>query len=291
MKIDLHAHSSWSDGDEPVDVVFETAAAAGVDVLALTDHDNTLGWAEAEAAAKRLGMGFVPGIEVTTRARRNVSRSFGVHMLAYLPDPNNEALISRLGGSKLGRKDRLREVYKLIAQDFDLDWSDVEAQVHDDGSWGRPAVAAALVARGHFGHTDDVFATIWQDGDPRYYVPNEDVPEVFEAIQLIRDAGGVPIIAHPMARGKGPKEGDVMPRDHFIEMIEAGLAGFEVFHRDVPEHARKWLIEIAKEHDLILTGSSDYHGGRKTNRPGENSTTLEMLERIVAQATGTKALL
>ncbi len=291
MKIDLHAHSSWSDGDETVDVVFETAAAAGVDVLALTDHDNTIGWGEAEAAAKRLGMGFVPGIEVTTRARRNVDHSFGVHMLAYLPDPNNEALMTAIGGSMASREVRLREIFDKVSRDFALDWSDVEGQLSESGSWGRPAVAAALVARGHFEHVNDVFKTVWGPGETRYYVPNEEVPEVFEAIQLIRNAGGVPIIAHPMARGKGPAEGEPMPLDHFKKMIEAGLAGFEVFHRDVPEHARKWLIELAKEHDLILTGSSDYHGNRKENPIGENTTTLEMLERIVAQGSGTKALL
>jgi predicted metal-dependent phosphoesterase TrpH len=82
-----------------------------------------------------------------------------------------------------------------------------------------------------------------------------------------------------------------MPRAHFEKLIEAGLAGFEVFHRDVPEHARKWLIEIAKEFDLILTGSSDFHGSRKHNELGENTTKLEMLERIVAQGSGTPAYL
>ena len=109
---------------------------------------------------------------------------------------------------------------------------------------------------------------------------------------MIRRAGGVAIIAHPMSRGKGPEVGQPMPRDHFEEMIAAGLAGFEVDHRDVPPHAQKWLREMAKEFDLIVTGSSDYHGltGKK-NRLGENTTSPDMLERILAQATGTQAQL
>ncbi|MFM6963484.1 MAG: phosphatase, partial [Micrococcales bacterium] len=170
-------------------------------------------------------------------------------------------------------------------------WADVEGQLTEGGTWGRPSVAAALVARGHFGHTDQVFETLWAPGESRYYVPNEHVPETFDAIELIRQAGGVPIIAHPMARGKGPKPGAEMPRAHFIEMIEAGLAGFEVYHRDVPEHAREWLIDLAGEFDLILTGSSDYHGDRKHNVLGENTTSREMLDRILEQGTGTKAFI
>ncbi len=291
MKIDLHAHSTWSDGADPVSKVFAEAKAQGVDVLALTDHDNTLGWDEARKASAELGMGFVPGIEVTTRARVNVNRSFGVHMLAYLPDPNNAELVAELGGSKSTREDRLREVFDLIAADYALDWEDVLGQLTEGGTWGRPSVAAALVARGHFKHTDEVFEKLWGEGELRYYVPNEHVPETLDAIAMIRCAGGVPIIAHPMARGKGPQPGQLMPQRHFEMMIEAGLAGFEVFHRDVPEHARKWLIDLAKLHDLILTGSSDYHGDRKHNVLGENTTTLEMLERIIAQATGTQAYL
>ena len=109
---------------------------------------------------------------------------------------------------------------------------------------------------------------------------------------MIRRAGGVPIIAHPLGRGKGPEVGQPMPREHFEEMIAAGLAGFEVDHRDVPPHAQKWLREMAAEFDLVITGSSDYHGvDGKQNRLGENTTSPEMLERIIAQATGTAAVL
>lgn len=296
MKIDLHAHSNCSDGKESVEEVFRQAKLAGVDVLALTDHDTTHGWPLAAAAASAEGIGFVPGIEVTTRAHvyspSGELHKFGVHMLAYLPDPNHEELQRVLSDSVTSRELRLRAIVEKIGADYDLDWSDVEMFLADGATFGRPAVADAMVHRGHFSNRDEVFAEVWPNGIDRYYVPNRGVPDTVESIRLIRRAGGVPIIAHPLSRGKGPEVGQAMPREHFEEMIAAGLAGFEVDHRDVPEHAQKWLREVAAEFDLIVTGSSDYHGlDGKQNRLGENTTTPEMLERIIAQASGTKAQL
>ena len=293
--IDLHSHSTKSDGRESVRQVFETAARTGVDILALTDHDTTSGWAEAEACARELGIGFVPGIEVTTRAnvegRDGRRHRFGVHMLAYLPNPEDTALMGALTTSVESREGRLQEIVARIAKDFELTWDDVLAELSDGATMGRPAVADALITRGHFNNRGEVFEQVFFHGGP-YYVPNTGVPETIEAIELIRGAGGVPVIAHPLARGKGPAEGEPMPEQHFADMIAAGLGGFEVMHRDVPDHARDWLLGLAEKHDLIVTGSSDYHGETgKPNRLGENSTSLEMFERILAQATGAKAFL
>jgi hypothetical protein len=292
MKIDLHSHSTCSDGKESVAEVFRQAKLAEVDVLALTDHDTTHGWAEAASAAAAEGIGFVPGIEVTTRAHvyspDGELHKFGVHMLAYLPDASHEELAQVLAESVTSRETRLRAIVEKIGADYDLEWSDVEMFIADGATNGRPAVADALVHRKHFDSRDEVFAQIWPNGSDRYYVPNRGVPDTVEAIRLIRRAGGVPIIAHPMSRGKGPDVGQPMPRAHFEEMIAAGLAGFEVNHRDVPDHAKTWLREMAAEFDLIVTGSSDYHGlTGKQNRLGENTTSKEMLDRIIAQATGT----
>ena len=293
--IDLHSHSNKSDGRESVREVFESAHRSGVDILALTDHDTTSGWHEADSIARELGIGFVPGIEVTTRAnvlgldgRRH---RFGVHMLAYLPDPNDVALAGALVTSVESRQGRLREIVAKIAVDYELTWADVEAELVGGATMGRPAVADALVTRGHFTNRGEVFDQLFFQGSP-YYVPNTGVPETIEAIELIRGAGGVPIIAHPLSRGKGPAEGEPMPVAHFEEMIEAGLAGFEVMHRDVPRHSREWLLSMATKHDLIVTGSSDYHGETgKPNRLGENSTEPEMFARILAQASGVEPYL
>ena len=290
MKIDLHAHSSWSDGSETVENVFRDAKKQGVDVLALTDHDTTRGWAEAREIAAELGIGFVPGIEITTRAHPAGEKSFGVHLLAYLPDPNNEALSSALENTLRLREERLAQMFELIRAEYDLDWQDVLDQLRNGATHGRPSIAAAMVSKGHFASTADVFDNLWGPGSA-FYIPNKDVVDTIDAIRLVVTAGGVPIIAHPMSRGKGPEVGEAMPVAHFEEMIAAGLAGFEVDHRDVPPHAQKWLLEMASKHDLIVTGSSDYHGNRKPNLLGENTTSPEMLNRIVAQATGTQAQL
>jgi len=290
MKIDLHSHSSWSDGSEIVETVFREAKKQGVDVLALTDHDTTRGWDEAREIAAELGIGFVPGIEITTRAHPPGEKSFGVHLLAYLPDPNNGELVSALENTLRLREERLAQMFELIRAEYELDWQDVLDQLRNGATHGRPSIAAAMVSKGHFASTTDVFNDLWGPGSA-FYIPNKDVVDTIDAIRLVVAAGGVPIIAHPMSRGKGPEVGEAMPVAHFEEMIAAGLAGFEVDHRDVPPHAQKWLREMASEFDLIITGSSDYHGNRKENVLGENTTSKEMLERIIAQATGTEAQL
>ena len=279
MRIDLHAHSTHSDGREDVRTIFASAQAAGVDDLALTDHDSTAGWAEAAEVATELGMGFVPGIEVTTMAQGK-NKPFSVHMLAYLPDPNNAALQSVLRQTVVAREQRLRDITELVSPVWSITWDDVMAQLREGATMGRPAVADALVAAGHFANRGEVFEQVLFDGSD-YYVSNESAPDVLDAIDLIRSAGGVPIIAHPLGRSDG---NHALPEAHFRAMIEAGLAGFEVYHRDVPEFAREWLLGLAKEFDLIVTGSSDYHGlTGKENRLGENLTEPEMLERIAAQ--------
>lgn len=292
MKIDLHSHSNCSDGKESVAQVFAEAKKAGVDVLALTDHDTTHGWAEARVAAKNEGIGFVPGIEVTTRAHVTNAdgelHKFGVHMLAYLPDPEHDALKFVLEESVMSREKRLQAIVELIAEDYEISWQDVLDELQDGATYGRPAIADALIKKGRFVYRNEVFAEIWENSST-YYVPNRGVPDTMDAIALIRSAGGVPIIAHPLSRGKRPPKGAGFPIEHFEAMIEAGLAGFEVDHRDVEEDAREWLRELAKKHDLIITGSSDYHGiDGKPNRLGEYTTSEEMLGRILEQATGTK---
>lgn len=295
MKIDLHSHSTCSDGRESVSTVFAEAKRAGVDVLALTDHDTTHGWAEATEAATREGIGFVPGIEVTTRAHvTNAAgelHKFGVHMLAYLPDPNHAALEFALEESVLSREKRLQAIVELIAEDYGIEWQDVLNVLEEGATYGRPAIADALIKKGKFQYRNEVFAEIWEQSN-KYYVPNRGVPDTIDAIKLIRDAGGVPIIAHPLARGKRPPPGQGFPIDHFEEMIAAGLAGFEVDHRDVEEDSRNWLRGLAKQHDLIITGSSDYHGiDGKPNRLGENTTSPEMLQRILDQGSGSAAVI
>lgn len=293
MIIDLHSHSTRSDGKESPTEVFERAALAGVNILALTDHDTTSGWAEAGAAANRLGLGFVPGIEVTTRAtvsREGRNRFISVHMLAYLPDPNHGALARILGDSVASREVRARAMVELMSRDFDITWEIVLEQLEPGATIGRPAIADALVRLGVVSHRSEAFESILSKHGG-YYIPTE-TTDVFEAITLIREAGGVPVIAHPLGGAADNLDRGDLPQQHFEMLIAGGLAGFEVYHREVPQVAREWLLGLAEKHDLIVTGSSDYHGEHgKPNRLGENTTSPEMLDRILALGTGVKAQL
>jgi predicted metal-dependent phosphoesterase TrpH len=155
---------------------------------------------------------------------------------------------------------------------------------------GRPAIADTLVTMGLVADRSAAF-DYYLSTDGPFYVSHSTVSSL-EAIGLIRQAGGVPVIAHPL-KGVGPDtDPEDLPMAHFEEMIATGLQGVEVYHRDVPEAARKWLLELAAKHDLVVTGSSDYHGVEgKPNQLGENTTSRQMLDRIIALGTGTKASL
>lgn len=291
--IDLHAHSNRSDGTDSPTQVFESAATAGVNILALTDHDTTSGWAEGIAAANRLGIGFVPGIEVTTRAKVEFDgdpQFISVHILAYLPDPQHPALSIELNDTVGSREIRAMEITDRLSRDFPITWELVLEMLTDGATIGRPAIADALVKLGVVADRSEAFRGVLDKHGP-YYIPME-ITDTFDAIKLILAAGGVPIIAHPLTDvGNNISRGD-LPEEHFEQLISAGLAGFEVYHREVPEVARDWLLMLARKHDLVYTGSSDYHGvNGKQNRLGENTTSPEMFERILSMGTGSKALL
>lgn len=275
--IDLHLHSSVSDGtDSPAGVV-RAAFDAGVRTMALTDHDTTSGWAEAAAECQRLGMTFIGGMEITTVG----INGGGIHLLAYLFDPTDEALLAATDLVLHGRVPRLQEMTERLAVDFDITWDDVLE--HAKGkSVGRPALANAMMSRGHVSSVNEFFALVHKESE--YYIPSPGIL-VTDAIEMVRSAGGVPITAHPTGRGV---RGHTMPRQHMVRLKALGLGGFELDHRENsnnPEGLAR-LREYAEEFDLIVTGSSDYHGTNKHNLPGENTTSPEMLMRIIDEATG-----
>jgi predicted metal-dependent phosphoesterase TrpH len=235
----------------------------------------------------------VPGIEVTTRAKiSHDGQSFfiAVHMLAYLPNPNHEGLKAAIDASVESRVGRAQRIVERLSADFDIAWHHVLEHLEDGATIGRPAIADALVTLGVVNDRAQAFDQILGKGG-KYYVPTE-TTDVFDAISLIREAGGVSVIAHPLGGAKQSLERGDLPHAHFAELIEAGLGGFEVYHREVPQPAREWLLELAAKHDLVVTGSSDYHGVLgKPNRLGENLTEPEMLKKIIERASGTAALL
>ncbi|MDR2996979.1 MAG: PHP domain-containing protein [Microbacterium sp.] len=272
---DLHLHSNHSDGTETPAEVVRQAHAHGLRTVALTDHDRTTGWDEAGDAAAGLGMTFIPGMEFSSKHEWR-----SVHVLGYLFDPTDAALVAetdRIRDDRIGRAER---IVRNISRDYALDWDDVLAQTAGDATIGRPHIADALIARGIVADRGEAFDGILH---PRagYYEPHY-APDPLTAVRLITDAGGAAIIAHPATAGR-----DRMMPVAFIErLIDAGLAGFEIEHRENTEEGKRMLRDIAAKHDLIVTGSSDYHGAGKPNRPGENTTDEAMIARLIARGTG-----
>ena len=273
---DLHLHSNHSDGTERPGDVMRAAHDHGIRTAALTDHDRTTGWAEAGTAAAELGMTFLPGMELSAKHEWR-----SVHVLGYLFDPLDAGLVAetdRIRGDRIGRAER---IVRDIARDYDLTWDDVLAQTALGATVGRPHIADALVARGFVVDRAAAFDGILH---PRagYYEPHY-APDPLTAVRLIVAAGGVPVIAHPATAGRDR----MMPLDLIEELIAAGLGGFEIDHRENTEQGKRALHAIAARHDLIVTGSSDYHGAGKPNRPGEHTTDPQMVARIIERATGT----
>lgn len=272
---DLHLHSSRSDGTEPPAAVMTSAHSYGLRTVALTDHDTTAGWAEAAPAAVSLGMTLLPGMEMSAQ---QAWRS--VHLLAYLFDPDDAALAAetaRIRNDRLGRAER---IVASLSRDYDLTWADVVAQTAGDATVGRPHIADALVARGIVADRSAAFDGVLHPREG-YYEPHY-APDPATAVRLVVAAGGVPIIAHPTPSGRDR----MMPVAVIEELIGLGLAGFEIDHRENTESGKRVLRDLARRHDLIVTGSSDYHGAGKPNRPGENTTSEEMVARIVERGTG-----
>ncbi|MCK2029030.1 PHP domain-containing protein [Microbacterium galbinum] len=273
---DLHLHSNHSDGTEAPAEVVRQAHAHGLRTIALTDHDRTTGWGEAAEATAALGMTFLPGMELSAK---HDWRS--VHVLGYLFDPDDAALraeTDRIRGDRIGRAER---IVRSIGRDYDLHWDDVLAQTTPDATVGRPHIADALVARGIVRDRTEAFDGILHPREG-YYEPHY-APDPLTAVRLITDAGGVAIIAHPVTSGRDR----MMPMSFLEQLIDAGLGGFEIDHRENTAAGKALLRELAARRDLIVTGSSDYHGSGKPNRPGENTTSDEMVERLIARASGT----
>ncbi|KIZ14235.1 PHP domain-containing protein [Streptomyces natalensis] len=275
MRIDLHTHSTASDGtDTPAQLVRE-AAAAGLDVVALTDHDTVAGHAEARAALPE-GLTLVTGAELSCRID-----GVSLHMLAYLFDPEEPELARE---RELVRDDRVPRARAMVGKLRELGvpvtWERV-AEIAGDGAVGRPHLATALMELGLIDTVSDAFTSEWLGSDGRAYVEKHEL-DPFEAIRLVKAAGGVTVFAHPLA----VKRGSCVPEQVIGELAAAGLDGIEVDHMDHDAPTRARLRGLAAELGLLPTGSSDYHGSRKTCRLGDHTTDPEIYGEIVRRATG-----
>lgn len=274
MRIDLHTHSTASDGTDTPAELMRNAVAAGLDVVALTDHDTVGGHAEARAARPE-GLTLVTGAELSCRID-----GVSLHMLAYLFDPEEPELARE---RELVRDDRVPRAQGMVAKLRDLGmpitWEQV-ARIAGDGAVGRPHIATALMELGVVDSVNDAFSSLLASHGPAYVEKHELDP--FDAIRLVKAAGGVTVMAHPLA----VKRGSCVPEGAIAELAAAGLDGIEVDHMDHDGPTRARLRAMAGDLGLLTTGSSDYHGSRKTCRLGEYTTDPEIYGEIVRRATG-----
>lgn len=280
MRIDLHAHSTASDGTDSPAQLMAAAAAAGLAVVALTDHDTTSGWAEAVESLPA-GLRLVQGAEFSCVAPDGRGGQASVHLLGYLFDPDASAIIAEQVRLQEERRSRLHTMAARMAADgFPIDPDALLGDLPTEVPAGRPHLARALVSAGVVDSVDEAFHRFLNVG-ARYYLDRADT-DVTTAIRMVRDAGGVAVLAHAAARRRGP----VIEHTVIAELAEQGLAGVEVDHPDHAAADRAALRDLAIDLDLVITGSSDYHGTNKTVSLGQETTDPQSLERIEHLATG-----
>ena len=272
--IDLHTHTTCSDGTDSPRELVNKAIVQGLQVLGITDHDTTSGWAEASQTL-RGSLQLALGAEISCLTNDGIS----VHMLGLLFDPLHQEMQQVLEETRDGRLPRMRKmIEKMRNEGMDISIEDVERAMPDGATMGRPHLADALVAKKIVKSRDEAFIELLHN-DSRFYVSHA-APTPAEAIALIRKAGGVAVIAHPFASHRG----QILKAEDFTELVAAGLNGIEVDHRDQNPDERAMLRVIARELDLVVTGSSDYHGTGKLNSLAENHTNREQWEKLEAQA-------
>jgi predicted metal-dependent phosphoesterase TrpH len=280
-RIDLHCHSTASDGTFTPAELVSAGAAAGLDVMAITDHDTTGGWGEA-AAARPGSLRLVRGAELSCRWF-GVEPSIALHMLAYLFDPAEPRLAADLTRMRTDREQRAEKIVsRLRADGVPITWTEVLGYAAG-GSVGRPHIAQALIRAGLVRTTNEAFASRWLGA--RYFVPKADL-DVFQAVRAIRAAGGVAVFAHPRATARGR----VVPDRLIADLAEAGLFGLEADHEDHSPAERAYVRALADDLGLVVTGSSDFHGTHKTVQLGAFTTAPEAYEKIVSAATGVPVL-
>lgn len=278
MRIDLHTHSRVSDGTDRPEHLVRRAKEVGLDVVALTDHDTFDGWTAALAAGDETGVEVVTGAEISTELRGH-----GVHLLAYLVDPGYEPLADELGRVRHDRRTRLARIAAaLTASGLPMDVADILAHSPDAATVGRPHVADAMIAKGYVRDREEAFA--WWLGQGRPGWAAKYAPPVDEAIHLVHAAGGVCVLAHPWGR-EGARR--ALTPSGIEALRDAGLDGIEVDHQDHDDASRRTLRRVAQDLDLVVTGSSDYHGtGKLDHELGVNTTAPEEWERLRSLAGG-----
>jgi hypothetical protein len=272
--IDLHTHTTNSDGTDSPHALVNKALSAGISVLGITDHDTTSGWDEA-ITARRAHLLLVLGAEISCLTEDGVA----VHMLGLLFDGTHVGMQTMLEESRDSRLPRMRRMTELLTADgIEISLEEVFAAMPAGATLGRPHLADALVAKGHISSRDEAFTDLLHN-ESKYYVTHI-APTPEDAIRVIRSSGGVAVIAHPFAS----RRGQTLSAMSFPSLIAAGLNGIEVEHRDHSEAERQQLRGLAAELGMAITGASDYHGTGKMNSIGENLTDPAQWELLESMA-------
>jgi 3',5'-nucleoside bisphosphate phosphatase len=272
MSADLHIHTTASDGLFSPEEVVRMAKDTGLRAIAITDHDTVGGVAQAAVAAAKLGMELVPGIEISTLADGQ-----DVHVLGYFVDTEQEWFLKRLQSLRNTRVERNRKIIeKLNELGIAITWEEVQAKkrgASPEKNIGRPHIAELLVDKGVVRSMDEAFERYLGKDGAAYVTTKRITP--FEAIDLIKEAGGVPVLAHP-----GLYENDALVE----EIISHGLAGLEVYHPDHDEERTERYRKMAERHGLIITAGSDFHGerhGSMFHAPiGTKTVAYDQVERL-----------
>ena len=280
MKIDLHTHSTYSDGTDKPSELINKALAAGINIIGLTDHDSISGWQEA-INSLRPSISLVPGAEISCQTTDGIS----VHILGLLFDSSNSELMNALEKTRENRHGRMEKIIARINEaGIDITMNDVLAQLSDGATLGRPHLADALVKKGVVASRDEAFTQMLHNNSKYYVSHYSPTPEA--AIALIKAAGGVSVIAHPMASHRGR----TISLETFGSLIDSGLDGIEVDHRDHSPDEKQQLIALANGSNLVMTGASDYHGNGKLNSLGEYTTNPDQWERLEARANARRVI-
>ncbi len=262
-RVDLHCHTTASDGGLSAQELVALAASLGIEVLAITDHDTTEGVPAAQAEAQRHGLVVVPGVEISA-----VSGREEIHLLGYFVDTGDAELQALLARAREARRERARKMLERLEElGLPVAWDRLVAVSGGSGSIGRPHVATTLLEAGHVSSYDEAFDLWIGRGGPAYVERYKVSPE--DATRLLKRSGGLPVMAHPYIYGRDGQRRAGLDLNHWLPRLrEAGLEGIEVYYPNYPPSARRQLLALAVRHRLLPTGGSDFHGGRLGNGLG-----------------------
>jgi predicted metal-dependent phosphoesterase TrpH len=272
--VDLHLHSTASDGVYTPSALVGVCLQAGLRYISLADHDTTDGVQEALDAARGTQLTVIPGVELSTQHES----TFELHILGYYLDHHDRALQESLVHLRRSRIERAQAILDLLSkQGYPLSWERV-TELADEGSLGRPHIAQAMVEAKYVDSVEAAFRSYLRRGGTAYVPRAKLLPE--EAIELILEAGGVPVLAHP-----------THVVEHIPALVRAGLLGLEAYYGDYPELEVAFLVRLAEKHGLAVTGGTDYHGGGITtaDAPGARSVPVEVVDALRARAEQVRA--